>query len=520
MFDVVLEGGWVVDGSGGPPFRADVALSGDRIAAIGQLADSPSAQHVSCAGRYLLPGFIDAHVHVEATVFDPEVQRAVLAQGITTCVVGQDGLSFAPASPAAAAYADEYFGAVNGSWPASTPLPATIADLLASYDGTTALNVGALVPQGNLRFDAVGSADQPASAAHVEQMRAALEAALDEGAVGLSSGLDYLPGRFADAAELSQLCAVAARYGVPYVTHMRGYEAAAAAGMREVQAIAEASGVAAHVSHYHGPANMLSGLVDDLRAGGIDVTFDSYPYTAGSSILAMVALPAGMQAAGPSVTAEHLADAEVRGDLLRGWFVDQAENLKRVRLSYVASDDYSWAEGLSLPEAAEHAGVTVGAFVCDVLVAAKLRVGCVFKHPPTNTDDDVRALMRHPAHVGSSDGIYLGSKPHPRAWGAFARFLGVHTRELGDWTWGEAALHLSGHTARRFGLTDRGQLRTGFAADIVVLDPAAIADVATYADPRRPAVGVDRVYVNGVLAFANGELTTATPGLGLRRRTG
>jgi N-acyl-D-amino-acid deacylase len=207
----------------------------------------------------------------------------------------------------------------------------------------------------------------------------------------------------------------------------------------------------------------------------------------------------------------------VRRDLLRAWFVDQAENLKRVRLSYVASDDYSWAEGLSLPDAAEQAGVTVGDFVCDVLVAAKLRVGCVFKHPPTNTEADVRALMRHPAHVGSSDGIYLGSKPHPRAWGAFARFLGVHTRELGDWTWGEAALHLSGHTARRFGLTDRGLIRAGFAADIVVLDPAVIADVATYGDPRRPAVGVDRVYVNGTAVFEHGQLMTATPGRGLRR---
>ncbi len=517
MFDVVLEGGWIVDGSGGPPFRADVALAGDRIAAIGRLADYPSAQHVSCTGRYLLPGFVDAHVHVDATVFDPDVQKAVLAQGITTCIVGQDGLSFAPASAAAAAYADAYFGAVNGSWPAPTPPPATIADLLASYDGTTAINVGALVPHGNLRFDAVGSGDQPAAPIHVDQMQVALAAALDEGALGLSSGLDYLPGRFADAAELAQLCAVAARYGVPYVTHMRGYEAAAAAGMREVRTIAETSGVAAHVSHYHGPANMLSGLVDDLLAGGIDVTFDSYPYTAASSILAMVALPARLQAAGPSSTAQHLADAEVRRDLLRAWFVDQAENLKRVRLSYVASDDYSWAEGLSLPDAAEQAGVTVGDFVCDVLVAAKLRVGCVFKHPPTNTEADVRALMRHPAHVGSSDGIYLGSKPHPRAWGAFARFLGVHTRELGDWTWGEAALHLSGHTARRFGLTDRGLIRAGFAADIVVLDPAVIADVATYGDPRRPAVGVDRVYVNGTAVFEHGQLMTATPGRGLRR---
>lgn len=515
MFDVVLEGGWVVDGSGAEPFRADVALTGDHIAAIGALAPADAAQRVSCVDRYLLPGLIDAHVHTDAAAFDRDVQLAALAQGVTTCIVGQDGLSFAPASAATAGYVDDYFGAVNGSWPGSSP--ATVADALVAYDGASALNVGMLVPLGNLRFDAIGSADRPATAADVEHMRAALADGLDAGALGVSSGLDYVPGRFADAAELSALCEVAARYGAPYVTHMRGYEAAAGEGMREVQAIAETSGVAAHVSHYHGPAKMLAGLVDELRGRSLDVTFDSYPYTSGSSILAMVALPAALQADGPRVTTQRLADADVRADLARGWFIERAETLAVARLSYVASDAYAWAEGLLLPEAAESAGSTIGEFVCDVLIAAQLRVGCVFRHPPTNTDDDVRALMRHDAHVGGSDGIYLGSKPHPRGWGAFARFLGVHTRTLGDWSWGTAALHLSGHTARRFGLTDRGLIRPGFAADVVVLDPATIADVATYADPRRPAVGVDRVYVNGVTAYENGMLTPATPGRGLRR---
>jgi len=223
-----------------------------------------------------------------------------------------------------------------------------------------------------------------------------------------------------------------------------------------------------------------------------------------------------LQASGPPTTARQLADADVRADLMRAWFVGQTANLARVRLSYIANDDYAWAEGMLLPEAAERAGVPVGAFVCDVLIAASLRVGCVFSHPPTNTDADVRALMRHDAHVGGSDGIFLGSKPHPRGWGTFARYLGVHTRELGDLTWGAAATHLAGHPARRFGLVDRGLLRQGFAADIAVVDPATVVDTATYADPRRPAIGVDRVYVNGTLAFADGLLTGATPGRALR----
>jgi len=515
VFDVVLYGGWIVDGTGAPPTRADLAIAGDRIAAIGNLAAAEDATRIDCTGRYLLPGFIDAHVHGDAMVFDPEVQLAALAQGVTTFIAGQDGLTFAPGSAATSQYVMEYFGAVNGSWPGVAP--PSIADMLTAYDGGSALNVGVLVPQGNLRFEVIGADDRPANAGAIAAMQALLERSLDEGALGMSSGLDYIPGRFADADELGALCAVGARAGAPYVTHMRGYESAAAQGMAEVRAIAEASGVAVHVSHYHGPANMLGGLVDDMRRDGIDVTFDSYPYTSGSSILAMVVLPAAVQEGGPAATLQRLSDAETRSTLDREWFARRQDELARVRLSYIASDEFAWAEGLLLPDAAAQAGSSVARFICDVLVASQMRVGCVFRQPPTNTDADVRALLRHEAHVAGSDGIFLGRFPHPRGWATFARFLGEHTRNLGDWSWAAAASHLAGHTARRFGLSSRGLLRSGFVADVVVLDPSTVADVASYANPRQPAVGVDRVYVNGNLAFAGGAVTSTPSGRGLRR---
>jgi N-acyl-D-amino-acid deacylase len=516
MFDVVLEGGWVVDGTGAPPIHADVAIAADRVAAVGVLGSADAATRVDCTDRYLLPGFVDAHVHADALVFDPQVQLAALAQGVTTFVVGQDGISFAPASPATSAYVGEYFGAVNGDWPNGSP-PATIAELLSAYDSGSSINVGVLVPQGNLRYEVLGSSAKPAAAAAIVSMCHSLERSLDEGALGISSGLDYVPSRFADAAELAALCAVAARQGVPYVTHMRGYEAAAALGMSEVRAIAELSGVSPHVSHYHGPAHMLIGLLDDLRDGGIDVTFDSYPYTSGSSILAMVAIPAALQAGGPSETLTALANTGTRRELARGWFAGRDDELARVRLSFVDSAEFAWAEGHLLPEAAERAGSTVGEFVCDVLVAARLRVGCVFRQPPTNTDTDVRALLRHDAHVAGSDAIFLGSKPHPRGWGTFARLLGVHTRELHDWSWAQASVHLASHPARRFGLANRGLVRTGQLADIVVLNPASVGDVATYENPRQLAHGVDRVYVNGQLAYCDGQLVSGNCGRGLRR---
>ncbi|MGH8891328.1 MAG: amidohydrolase family protein, partial [Acidothermaceae bacterium] len=193
MFDVVLAGGWIVDGTGAPPVRADIALQGDRIAAIGRLANSAAIRVVECSGRYLLPGFVDAHVHADALVFDEAVQLAALAQGVTTLVVGQDGLSFAPATSSTARYVSKYFGAVNGDWPG--PAPSTIAGLLAAYDGTSALNVGVLVPHGNLRYEVLGASSRRAEPDEITAMQRLAEAGFEQGALGLSSGLDYVPSR-------------------------------------------------------------------------------------------------------------------------------------------------------------------------------------------------------------------------------------------------------------------------------------------------------------------------------------
>jgi N-acyl-D-amino-acid deacylase len=520
VFDVVLRAGSVVDGDGSPPRRADVGVIGDRIAAVSTpdaLETADAREVVDCPDRFVFPGFIDAHVHGDALVFDPDAQMAALAQGVTTFVVGQDGLSFAPSSPATADYVSDYFAAVNGRWTRDA-VPGTVAELLAAYDGATPLNVATLAPHGNLRFEALGAADVAADHDALAAMRSMLEKALDDGAVGLSTGLDYVPGRFADAAELASLCEVVAAVGGVYVSHMRGYESAAPQGMAEVRQIAERSGVAAHVSHYHGPAPLLGGLIDEMLADGIDVTFDSYPYVFGASILAMTALPAAVQSGGPDATLNRLADKEIRVSLDQEWFPAKADDLARARLSHVGAQEFGWAEGLPLTAAAERAGLAVGEFVCELLLAARLDVGVVFRHPPTNSDDEVRALLRHRAQFVGSDGIFLGGAPHPRAWGAFARCLGTHTRDQGDWTWGEAAAHLAGRAARRFGLADRGFVREGFAADLVVLDPTAVTDNATYDDPRRPASGVDRVYVNGGLAFAEGALAARDCGRALRRQ--
>jgi N-acyl-D-amino-acid deacylase len=514
MFDVVIRGGMVLDGTGAPAFRADVGLAGGQITAVGPLASAAAATVVDATRRFVMPGFIDTHVHGDAAVFDAATQLAVLRQGVTTLVLGQDGLSFAPAGPATLDYVTRYFAAVNGAHPALDGGPVSVAGLLATYDRRVPLNTTYLIPHGTIRYEVVGPGRRAPSGDELAAMRGLVESGLADGAAGLSSGLEYVPGGYADAAELAALCVPLAEAGLPYVSHMRGYEASAGAAVAEVVAIARRSGAAAHISHLHGPAATLIPLLDEARADGVDLTFDSYPYTRGSSILAMLTLPGWLPLADFAATIDALADPATAERLEREWSAVHPDLWPRITLSHVPADSLRWAEGMALPDAARQAGRKPAAFCRDVLVATRLEAGCVFGFPAdgpgtedSGPEQSMRALLRHPAQMGGSDGIYRGGHPHPRGWGAFARLLGRHVRDLGDWTWEQAALHLAGHPSRRFRLPGRGLLRPGQAADIVVVDPVTVADRATYENPRQPAAGVEYVLVNGITVLADGALT-------------
>ncbi|MEV4107518.1 amidohydrolase family protein [Nonomuraea sp. NPDC049695] len=510
-FDVVISGGRVLDGTGAPPYRADVAVAGGRIAAVGRLDGAQAEAVIDATGRFVAPGFVDCHAHGDAAVFDPGVQRAALRQGVTTFVLGQDGLSFAPGSAATVAYASRYFAAVNGPLPGSVRFdgPLTVGELLDGYDRAVALNTAYLLPHGTIRYDVMGpSPDRPGRDDLVAMLRH-VERGLSEGAAGLSSGLEYLPGRYATAEELAALCAPLG--ALPYVTHMRAYGARAGVGMAEVMDIAERSGAAVHVSHLHGPADVLLPLVEEALGKGVDLTFDTYPYLRGNTILAMVVLPDSVPGAETDRALEMIASDE-----LDGWWPSLEDTWPRLTVSHAPG--LEWAEGLTMVAAAERAGVAPAEFCRRLLTETRLEAGVVSARPDEGPEGEqsVRRMLRHPSHTGGSDGIYVGGHPHPRGFGAFARFLGRHVRELADWTWEQAVVHLASHPARRFGLADRGLVRNGFAADVVVFDPAAVADRATYEAPRTLAAGVDDVLVSGVRVLAGGELTGATPGRALR----
>lgn len=517
-FDLILKSGRVIDGSGAPPFRADVAILGETISAVGNLHGATAGTVLDASDHYITPGFIDAHVHGDLMLLADPIHRAALKQGVTTYILGQDGCAFAPGGRATVDYMRRYSAGFNGNPPEVPTDWEGVAEYLAKFDRTTAINVAYLIPNGNLRLEVIGHDNRPATDGEIRAMQRLVRVGMEAGAVGLSTGLDYIPSNYADAREIAALCeAIVADDGV-YVTHMRAYGRRAAVGMEEVYEIARLSGVACHVSHYNGPADLLLPLVDRGLALGVDLTYDTYPYLAGSTILGMVALPGWVQAGGVDATLARLADPSMRSRLREEWFAgDLPYPLDQMHLAAIAHPDWRWAEGKTVAIAAEEAGLARGDFVIDVLLASGMAVGVVAFRAGDRTEEDVRAILRHPAHMAGSDGIFPGGYPHPRGWGTFARLLGRHTRELGDYTWAEAVTHLSGHAARRYRLTDRGLIRPGFAADIAVFDPATIADRSTYADGRREAVGMAHVLVNGELVLRDGEPTGATPGRALRR---
>jgi len=521
---VLLRGGRVVDATG--ERRADVLVDRGVIAAVGDAVCGPADGVIDCTGRLVMPGFVDTHAHLDGRIFDDDVQRALLRQGVTSVVCGQDGVSYAPGD---GAYASEYFAAINGPHPSYAG--GGTAELLAAVDGATRLNAAYLVPAGTVRFEVCGRAQGPADDAQRAAMGALVEGELSAGAVGLSTGLDYVPGIFQNADEIAALCAQVASAGGVYVSHMRGgYEANAAAGIDEIAQIARraqsATGTAlkVHVSHFHADADMVLAQLAGLAASHIDATFDAYPYIRGCSLLGMPLLPYELSVRPVDEVVAVLGDPAERERLRRDWFpqVDRHASLgpdwpHMITLAHLAAPELAWAQGLTIAQAAERAGVDAIDFALDALRRCRLQANMVMAVQNARPNSELARIFAHPAHLGGSDGIFIGAHPHPRARGTFARYLREYVREIGTWTWVDAAQHLSAGAVARFGLGRRGVIEPGAVGDLVVVDPRAVADRATYDEPMREAVGIDDVLVAGVPVLAGGELTEVLPGRGLRR---
>lgn len=518
----VLRGGTVVNPD--EAVVADVAIDGDVITevvtAIGDIP--PGEKEVDCRGRLVMPGFIDAHSHADGLLADDAVQSALLAQGVTSVITGQDGVSYAPGD---GAYANEYFAAINGEHPNYTG--GGVGAYLAAADGTSRLNAAYLVPAGTVRWEACGRSAEPAGHAEREAMTGLVESGMNDGAVGLSTGLDYVPGLFQDAAEIAALCRPVAAAGGVYVSHMRGgYESGSDAGIAEIARIAADTSVPVHVSHFHAEPDIVLEQLDRLERAGIDATFDAYPYTRGCSLLSMPLLPSQLSRKPADDVVAALTDPSERDRLRREWFPEVSKNPSlgpdwpdMITLAHVDSADYAWACGLTIADASARVGTDAIDFALDVLAASRTRANMVMAVPYDRTVADLARIFAHPAHMGGSDGIFIGRHPHPRARGTFSRFLREYVRETSTWSWSDAVFHLSTAPAKRFGLGRRGRVAPEWSADVIVVDPERVADRATYDRPLEEACGIDDVFVAGAPVLAGGRMTRHLPGQGLRRRT-
>ena len=516
MFDLIIRNGQVADGSGLPWFHADVAIQNDRIAAVGKLGQASAKQTLDASGMTVAPGLIDAHVHGDLALLANPLHEEGVRQGVTTHILGQDGVAFAPGSPGTQTYMRQYTAGFNGNFPTPGRDWRTVTKYLSQFDGQCSINACTLIPNGNVRMEVMGLDPRKPTADELKKMRAIVREGMEQGAVGLSSGLDYVPSIYADEDELAALCEEIAPFGGIYVTHMRGYNEEKAPGaLQEVFNIGKSARCGVHVSHFNCLADQTILMLDGARDAGVDVTFDLYCYLYGSTIVAMLTLPPELLEGGIVPAVSRLKNPAVRKDL-EGAFANPRFPIETIRLASLPHEKYQRLEGLTLPAAAEAFGQSLIDFTCELLIATNLAAGCVIRHFAARQESDILKLMKHPLMMAGSDGIFVGGKPHPRGTGCFARYIGHHVRQ-GDWSLEEAIMKCSRHAARRFGLRDRGLIQEGYAADVIVFDAKTISDRSTYDDGKALAVGMQHVLVNGTPVLLNGERTPARPGRGLKR---
>ena len=515
MFDLFLRNGRIIDGTGQTWYRGGVGITGDSVTIVRSGDDAVEAGHtIDVGGSVICPGFIDMHSHSDLVLLSQPRHEAKLRQGVTTELLGMDGLSYAPVSPEKLEQLLYYLAAVNG-----TPPPGvrwgSVREYLDLFDGRVACNVAFMAPHAAIRVEAMGWDDRLPTEPELARMRQLAREAMQDGAFGFSTGLTYPPGAFSDTNELVAVCESIADLGGFYMTHARYTLGDRLLDpFREAITVGRRSGVPLHISHYHNPVDGMGermvALVDEGRDSGVDVTFDQYPYAAASTILHSL-LPYWVHEGGPAALLNRIRQQGVRDEI-----GDAVEPMWGLTLDhYIFSNvpnNKEW-EGRSLGDLARYQGKRMVDAICDMLIEENLEVAFVAR---TGNPDNIRTIVRHPAQMVGSDGLLTGDMPNPRTYGTFPYVLGQFSRDEGLFRLEDAVRKMTSAPAQRLGLQDRGILRDGMKADVVVFDPETVKANATFDEPKQYPDGISHVIVNGTLVVDNGVHTGALPGRALR----
>ncbi len=517
MFDILLKNGRIVDGTGQTWYRASLGITGDSVTVVrGDLSQVSSGRAIDASNSVICPGFIDMHSHSDLVLMSEPKHEAKLRQGVTTEILGMDGLSYAPISPRNLEPLLHYLSALNGPPPKDVRW-SSVRDFLDILDGRTACNVAFMVPHAAVRIEAMGWEDRLPTAPELERMRELARQGMRDGAFGFATGLTYAPGAYSDTDELVAISQAVADLGGFYMTHARYTLGDGLLDpFREAISIGQRSGVPVHISHYHNPVDGMGermiALVDEGRDAGIDVTFDQYPYAAASTLLHSL-LPYWVHAGGPGALLGRIKDRNIRDEIQDSINPMWGLTLDDYIFSNIGSVKNKEWEGRSLGDLARHRGVRMVDTICDLLIEENLEAAFVAR---TGNAENIRTIVRHPAQMVGSDGLLTGEMPNPRTYGTFPYVLSQFVREEGLLRLEDAIRKMTAMPAQRLGLQNRGILRDGMKADVVVFNPDQVQANATFESPKQYPDGIEYVLVNGKLVIDNGSHTGALPGRALR----
>ncbi|MBS3787352.1 D-aminoacylase [Candidatus Bipolaricaulota bacterium] len=522
MFDIVFKNGKVVDGTGNPWYRADVGIRGNYIQSIRPEINEDAYSTIDISDLYISPGFIDTHSHSDLMLLKESQRPEKIRQGVTTEVLGQDGTAPAPVPGTHKAFWKDYNKGLNGKLESDWPF-STMGEYLNALEGQTNTNVLSLVPHGALRLQTVGLDNREATSEELNSMSNLLAKSMEEGGIGLSTGLIYTPCTFAPTIELKRLCSTVSRKGGIFVVHMRNEGSWIFKALSEVIEVGKETGVPVHISHLGAQSKKVWGKGDrivetilEAREEGVDATCDQYPYTAGSTLLSALIPPWVFEKHSENLR-EALKDQDTREkilDFLEEHTVEEWDShfhrvgADNIYISSVSSEANKQLQGRPLPEAAEMRNEGIFETVLNILIEEDMEASMVVF---LCQEEDVETIMKSKFQMFCTDGL-LGGFPHPRVYGSFPRVLRKYVQEEEVLELEQAIRKMTSLPANRLSLSTRGIVKEGFRADLTIFDINEVNDRATYEEPAKFPTGIRHVLVNGNFVVKDEQPTDSKPG--------